>query len=179
MITNQELRSTFLSPQMQFYFERKLAPLPPAEISVRIEEALKFLSLAPHFNGDIPVSKEIDEIWHYWILETVEYATLCGKLYDDGSFLHHSSNDYALFTDPDAKNRKIERNIGVAILASYVMSFGPLGADRVKYWPFAARLMEILAWDLSQLNGWLGSAQRRGPPSRRRLYHDDIGEQRS
>jgi hypothetical protein len=173
MITNQQLRDAFLIPQMQFYFERKLAPLPPAEVSVRIEEALKFLSLASHCNGDIPVSKEIDEVWHYWILETVEYHALCGKLYDDGSFLHHSSNDYALFTDPGAKNRKIERNIGVAILASYVMNFGPFTADRVRYWPFAARLMEILGWDLSQLNEWLAAAQCRAARPAKELCHDD------
>jgi hypothetical protein len=160
MITNQQLRDALLSPQMEFYFERKLASLRPDEVRVRIEEALKFLNMACHCNGDIPVSTEIDEVWHYWILETVEYQALCSKL-QSNSFLHHSSNDYALFNDPGAKDRKIERNMGVAILASYVMNYGPFTADRVKYWPFAARLMEILGWDLGQLNEWLQSKQSR------------------
>lgn len=154
MITNQQLRDAYLSPQMQFYFERKLAPLPAYQVQVRIEEALKFLNMAYDCNGDIPVSKEIDDVWHLWILETAEYDLLCSRL-PHGAFLHHSSNDYALYTDPGAKQRKIARSQGVAILASYVMNYGPFASDRVKYWPFAARMMELLGWPLAQLNGWL------------------------
>src|SRR5262249_11505609 len=129
MITGRQLRDGFLDPQMHFYFERKLNSLPGEEMLARIEELLKYLNMAVHCNGDSPVSKEIDDVWHLWILQTSEYEQLCTKL-SGGVFLHHSSNDFALFTDPGAKDRKIDRTAGIAILASYVMNYGPFEADR-------------------------------------------------
>jgi len=137
MITNRQLREVSLSPQMKFYFERKLAPLPSHEIEARIEEMLKYLNMAIHCNGDIPVSKEIDDVWHYWILETAD--------------------DYAAFVDADIKNRRIDRPLGVSILSSYVLNYGPFMPERVRYWPLAERLMERLGWDVDQLNDWLRS----------------------
>ncbi len=73
MIAREDLRHRFLSPQMTYYFHKKLAPLPPMEVDLRIEETLKFLNLAVYCEGAIPVSKEIDDVWHYWVLETAEY----------------------------------------------------------------------------------------------------------
>jgi hypothetical protein len=158
VITNKQLRANYLSPQMKSYFERKLAPLSPEEVQIRIEEALKFLNMAFWCNGDIPVSKEIDDVWHYWILQTIQYEELCAKL--PGSvFLHHTSNDYALYEEPFAKGRKIGRREAVAALASYVMNYGPFTEDRVKYWPFATHMMAKLGWSIDELNAWLSSAR--------------------
>lgn len=161
MITNRQLRNAFLNPQMKYYFDKKLSPLPSDEIDSRIEEALKYLNMVIHCNGDIPVSREVDEVWHYWILETAEYEKLCAKLHG-GMFLHHSSNDYAEYADEDAKNRRIDLHLGISILSSYVLNYGPFAEDRVQYWPLAVRLMERFDWTLSELNEWLGSAVR--PP---------------
>jgi hypothetical protein len=111
--------------------------------------------MAVHCNGDIPVSKEIDEVWHLWILQTEEYDQLCARL-SGGVFLHHSSNDYALFTDAGAKDRKIDRKIGIAILASYVLNYGPFETERLKYWPLAAKLAESFG-DLGRMNTLLQS----------------------
>jgi hypothetical protein len=110
-----------------------------------------------HCSGDIPVSKEIDEVWHYWILETVEYQKLCAKLHG-GAFRHHSSNDYAEYFDENAKSRRIDLEFGVSILSSYVNNYGPFEPGRIKYWPLATKIMDHLGWDLAQLNNWLSSA---------------------
>jgi len=156
MITGKQLREAFLGPGMKFYFDRKLALLANEEITARIEELLKYLNIAVHCNGDIPVSREIYDVWHYWILETAEYERLCRKMYS-GGFLHHSSRDYAAYADPDAKNRRVDLTFGVSILSSYVLNYGPFVPDRVKYWPLAVQLMEHLSWNLDQLNDWLSS----------------------
>jgi hypothetical protein len=156
MITNRQLREAFLEPQMQFYFERKLAPLPTDEVLALVEEALKFLNMAHHCYGDVPVSSEVDEVWHLWILETVEYDRLCSRL-AGGVFLHHTSSDYALFKDSDATSRDIDPTSGIAILASYVMNYGPFAADRVRYWPLAERLVGSLGGDLNRFNAMLQS----------------------
>jgi hypothetical protein len=156
MITNQQLREAFLSPQMKYYFDKKLAPLTSGEIDARIEELLKYLNMSIHADGDIPFSKEIDEVWHYWVLETAEYALLCSRLHG-GGFIHHSSNDYAEYTEADAKSRRIDLSRGLAILSAYVLNYGPFEADRVVHWPLAERLMERLGMDLPAFNAWLAS----------------------
>ena len=57
MITNEQLRQTFLSEQMKHYLEKKLSPLSSEEVEVRIEEALKYLNMASHRSGNIPFAK--------------------------------------------------------------------------------------------------------------------------
>lgn len=151
MITGDALRRAFLNPQMQYYFQKKLASVPPAEVTMRIEELLKFLTLAVHTAGPIPVSREIDEVWHYWVLQTVEYAALCRKL-PGAVFVNHSSNDYEEFADPDVKTRASDLKAMMAFVGAYVKNFGLFETDRVRHWPFAARLMDTLDWTLDDLN---------------------------
>jgi hypothetical protein len=154
IMTNEQLRTAFLPPAMKHYFDAKLAPLPSAEVDRRVEEALKYLNMTIHCPGEIPVSKEIDDLWHYWILETKEYEQLCAKL-PGGGFVHHSSTDYSAYFNADVKTQKADLRRGVSILGSYVLNYGPLEPDRVKYWPLAERLMEKLGWNVDQLNAWL------------------------
>jgi hypothetical protein len=156
MITNEQLRKAFLSPQMKFYFGRKLPGLSSDEVDARIEELLKYLNMAIHEAGDIPFTEEIDEVWHYWILETKEYAALCAKLHG-GQFLHHSSNDYLQYGKDETQVPEYDVQRGLGILSSYVLNYGPIQPDRVRYWPLIEALMAQLEWDLDTLNRWLAS----------------------
>jgi hypothetical protein len=154
MITGDALRRAFLNPQMEHYFQKKLAPLPPEEVELRIDELLKFLNLAVHKDGPTPVSREIDDVWHYWVLQTVEYASLCSKL-PGGLFVNHSSNDYEEFVVLDVKTKAPDPLAMMSFLGAYVKNFGPFEADRVTHWPFATRLMDLLGWSLDELNARL------------------------
>jgi hypothetical protein len=152
-ITNRQLRDALLSPEMKHYFAKKLSPISTSEVRIRIEETLKFLNIATYCHGNIPVSKEIDEIWHYWILETKEYQKLCSSL-QGRKFLHHSSNDYLEHFDKNIETRNgLTQNI--AMLATYVLNYGPFEKKRLKYWPLAAHLVEKSGWSVRQLNRWL------------------------
>ena len=157
MISNEQLRATFLTPAMQYYFERKLAEVSPAEVAARIEELLKFLNMTTHSHGPIPVSDEIDDAWHLWVLQTREYLQLCRQL-QGGKFIHHSSNEYEEYADKDVKSRPTDLQRAVSMLRSYVVNYGPFEADRVKYWPLAARVTQHLGWTVDRLNAWLSPA---------------------
>ncbi len=165
MITNQQLRATFLGANMKHYFARKLAPLSSSEVDARIEELLKYLNMAVHSHGGIPFSDEIDDVWHYWILQTKEYMKLCHKL-DGSKFIHHSSNDYEDYLDKDVRERAPDLGRAVSLLSSYVLNYGPFEASRVKYWPAAEQLMQLLGWDVARFNAWLASAAAAGNPGK-------------
>lgn len=153
-ISNQQLREAFLSPQMECYFHGKLPDVPVAELGVRIEETLKFLNMAVYCDGNIPVSQEIDDIWHYWILETREYERLCSLL-QGGSFIHHSSNVFAECCGDGSPVPPNEREQDVAMLAGYVLNYGPFEVDRVRYWRLADHLVRRCGMTVEQLNEWL------------------------
>ena len=162
IITNSQLREAFVSAQLKYYFDKKLAPMPSHEVDVLIEETLKFLNMATYLTGNIPVSKAIDEVWHYWILETQEYHTLCEKT-GEGKFIHHVSNDYQEFADEDIANHSMDLTQEVAILSSYVLNFGPFELDRLQFWPLAEQLMQYCERDITKLNAWLSSASVNAP----------------
>lgn len=138
---------------MLAYFGRKLPNVPRAEVHVRVEEAVKFLFISPECRGQIPVTKEIDDVWHYWILETQEYTRLCSRL-PAGGYIHHSSNDYlAHFGEAAAAEDAVEE--AVRMLALYVEHFGPFAPDRVRYWRYASHLTDRFGWSVGDLNAWL------------------------
>ena len=171
IITNSRLRELFVSPQLRFYFDKKLAPLNRSEIDLQLEETLKFLNMATYISGNIPVSKEIDEVWHYWILETQEYQRLCLKL-PGGKFIHHTSNDFLNYVEKDIANQVMDLPHQVGILSSYVLNFGPFEVDRIKYWPVTEQVMRRCGMDVASLNAWLGMPATNEPsvqslPSRR------------
>jgi hypothetical protein len=154
MISNEELRNAFLTPNMRYYLHKKLAPTAPEEVDIRIEELLKYLNMSIFSNGDIPFNGEIDDVWHFWIMETREYFALCDKLHGR-KYIHHSSNVFQEFSNPDIKSKKPDFDHIIGVLVAYVLNYGPFEEARVKYWPLAERIMLDSNWDIHQLNGWL------------------------
>jgi hypothetical protein len=153
-ISNRQLRDAFLTPPMECYFAKKLSGLSAKELEIRIEETLKFLNIAAFCRGSIPVSKEIDEIWHLWILETYEYQRLCTLLHGR-QFIHHSSNAYLNCCGDAVQSSEEDLEHKVAMLATYVLNYGPIQADRARYWTFAQYLMDNAGLSVDQINGWL------------------------
>ena len=138
---------------MAHYFTSKFADLPGDELHMRIEEALRFLFISHECKGSIPISKDIDEIWHAWILQTQEYMALCERL-PTRTYIHHSSNDYLRFFDPLVGERDgLEHD--VKMLALYVSNFGPFDERRAMHWLLPRHLLERLKWSVSDLNEWL------------------------
>lgn len=172
MATKRVLLDSLLDAPMQRYFERKFASLPAAELRLRHEETLRFLFIAHECTGAIPVSREIDEVWHAWILQTQQYEALCRRL-PTGEFIHHSSNDYLVWFDPAVGNgNPLDQD--VKMLALYVANFGPFEAPRAAHWLLARHLIDRHGWTVDDLNDWLqtgmdggSSANATQAPSRR------------
>ena len=152
-ISDQELLETFVTPQMIRYFQAKMPELDRETLFRRICELLKYLLLVQFSPGRILFGRDIDDVWHYWILQTRQYAQLCEKL---GSFRHHSSNDYQETAEagnavsiPNALQRAL------SFFISYYRNFGPMTNDRLACWPVLQQLAQAAEWDLEELNGFL------------------------
>lgn len=154
MITNKELRDAFISPNIQYYLHQKLKPTDPEEVDVRTEELVKYLKMSIHFGGGIPFSESVDDVWHYWIMETEEYFKLCQNLHGKG-YIHHSSNDFQEFTDKNIKSQRPDFDSILTFFVAYVLNYGPFDERRIKYWPLAEKLIEAFNWNVDQFNQWL------------------------
>jgi hypothetical protein len=142
-ITNMQLLDTYLTPELEKYFFKKMPEESQEYIRLKICELLKYLSLSHNSFSNIPFNTEIDEMWHLWIIQTVQYQELIGKL-STGSFIHHCSDDY---DDGNTDKNSIdeENNIQFSYLVSYVANFGDFTNEAVKFWPLANTLMNIMS----------------------------------
>jgi hypothetical protein len=153
MKIRRSLSDALIDAPILHYFRRKFHDLPSDELELRIEEALRFLFISHECTGPIPVSREIDEIWHAWILQTQEYVDLCDRL-PTGRYIHHSSNDYLIYFDPTVGERD-SLELNVKMLALYVVNFGPFEEARARHWLLAHHLLEHGGWSIAMLNDWL------------------------
>jgi hypothetical protein len=154
-MSDEDLLDRYLSPAMERYFARKLPELDINERRRRIAECLKGLVLMELGPGPILFSQVIDKIWHYWILETAEYAALCAAL-PGGEFIHHSSDDFQPEEEvaPHQRSTVVADRV-VAFFALYVGKFGLFDEGRLQYWPALAVLMETQGWTLARMNAYL------------------------
>jgi hypothetical protein len=126
---------------MDHYFQKKFVHEDVVLVRSKVTELLKFLLLLHHAEGDIPVSQEVDEVWHLWIMQTKQYQELCEKL-PSQKFIHHCSNDYPSETEDISDDLKSDS--ALSYLVSYVNNFEPFTEESVIYWPTAAKLLSTV-----------------------------------
>ena len=150
------MTTLILDDKYRLYLLRKLPERLPAILEIQAREVLKYLylvSLAPRSGIRVLVTQELDEIWHYLILETKAYAQLC-KALPSGRFLNHSSNDYP--GDQEPEDPEAILHFELLLYANYVRLFGEFTDDTVHYWPGLTHVMQAanLA-SLASLNAYL------------------------
>ena len=154
-ISDQEILKTYVTHQMMSYFQTKVPMLSYGALSLRICELLKYLVLVQFSPGRILFGKEIDEIWHYWILQTRQYAQLCEKL-PGHTFHHHSSRDYQDSADAaDSVSIASALQRAISFFVSYYRNFGPMTDDRLVCWPPLQQIAKEAEWDIKDLNAFL------------------------
>ncbi len=147
------LREKYVSPELYTHLFEKFPDRKKTCLEIEMEEFLKFIVLLPHTPPSptyIPVSKELDLIWHEYILETAEYQRLCESLLGEHGFLHHHSIPYKLYrTTRTEEERQTEH---AWWLAAYVATFGEFTAERAEYWTIVHYLIEKQGWSLREVN---------------------------
>jgi hypothetical protein len=151
----EALRS-LVPPTLLRHLETKLANLAEAERQTRIDECLKYLFLASlrsqaGLKSYIPVTQDIDEVWHQCILQTKAYASLCKALPGE-IFIHHQSTHDGL--DGYMKVQGAEALIEEQLwwLEHYCLYFGGFTELGSRHWNIVTFLEEALSLTLQDIN---------------------------
>lgn len=181
-LTDDEvLLRQFVSPNLYVYFRLKVPELEPAELKTRLTELIKFLLMSHKFPGNILFGRDLDDLWHLWIMQTKQYDAFC-RATESGRLIHHDSNDYPqvhlnwndaeqlaasmkaekdevgpVRPPPPIDTPEFQENVQrmLSFFTSYVLSYGPLKAENVRYWPPVARMLRRLNWSVEEFNAFL------------------------
>ena len=164
MNTDYPLLNKYVREPVFLYLKDKTGIASEAELKIRIEECLKFLSLIQLCRGDIPVSSEIDDIWHLLILETWEYQDLCQKL-PGGRLIHHQSKvlrrhernhdgNYEGNDEGKVGNEGDTPSRRLSWLVSYYANFGEFTPQTLAYWPIASELLAEIERNSGESSGF-------------------------
>lgn len=118
--------------------------------AVRIQEFLRFIYLQSLKDGGfIPVTDEIDQIWHEYILQTREYQALCNDL-PHAKFVHHQTSTLENYTRTRDRKQVIQEML--SWIPMYVETFGAFTETTAPYWTIIQFLLKKTSLTLSQLN---------------------------
>ena len=113
-----------------------------------VDEFFKFFVLSTNFPDQmIQISKAVDDIWHFAILETKHYRKL-NSTNNKGRFLDHSkiAQEETLIDEFNETKNDFE------FCLNYIHFFGEFSEEALQYWPQANRLANKSNISFDQLN---------------------------
>ncbi|MCS3781711.1 hypothetical protein [Tsukamurella ocularis] len=126
-------------------------------------EAFRYLYLVSMFREELaglflPVIQDVDEVWHYWILQTREYTEFCERL--PGSFfIHHRSIGYSEFGAEPSREELAEQALRWVPL--YVRCFGEIDETTAECWKIVKFLIDITGLTPSHIADLCGAGEMR------------------
>ncbi len=138
------------SPEMREHLRRCFPELSQEEREIRTQEFLKFICLqSMKDSGFIPVTQEIDLIWHEYILQTRAYEKLCHDL-PGKKFVHHQTISFSEYAS--TQNRKQILRAVLDWLPMYRAHFGEFTEKTAHYWWIVTFLLQELKLTIHQVN---------------------------
>ncbi|MER7518755.1 hypothetical protein [Streptomyces sp. NPDC126499] len=172
--TAEELLGPALHEEVVRHFTAKPDAPSAAVVRHQVRECLRYLYLVsrhPDRLGGLflPVEQDIDEIWHYLILQTREYRELCEQRLPGGHFIHHRSISYDAYQE--APGREAAAEEALRWLPLYTAAFGPFDADALPHWTIVRFLHDELRMSLEEIAGPAGEAPTPDGPAARVRDH--------
>ncbi|HWU05330.1 MAG TPA: hypothetical protein VN520_02820 [Streptomyces sp.] len=166
--TAEELLGPALHKEVVRHFTAEPDAPPASVVRHQVRECLRYLYLVsrhPDRLGGLflPVEQDIDEIWHYLILQTREYRDLCEQRLPGGHFIHHRSISYAAYQEAPGRETAAEEALRWVPL--YTAAFGPFDADALPHWTIVRFLHDELRMPLGEIAALAGNAQAPGGPT--------------
>lgn len=119
-------------------------------------ECLKYLAILSLTQGRrIPVTPEVDDVWHELIVQTWPYAGLCSAL-PGGRFIHHESITPVEYAGRVGEDTFVAEF--VQWIPDYVSNFGPFTEETAQHWTVCNFLRDEMGFTLEMING-LGTSE--------------------
>ncbi|OYP10611.1 hypothetical protein CFC35_40065 [Streptomyces sp. FBKL.4005] len=150
----EDLLGPALHEEVVAHFTAEVGAPSEATVRHRVRECLRYLYLVsrhPDRLGGLflPVEQDIDEIWHYLILQTREYRDLCENRLPGGHFIHHRSISYDAYQE--APGREAVAEEALRWIPLYTAAFGPFDADALPHWTIVRFLHQELGMSLEEI----------------------------
>ncbi|MFH8484700.1 hypothetical protein [Streptomyces longisporoflavus] len=159
--TAEDLLGSALHKEVVDHFTAK-TERPRTHIEHQVRECLRYLYLVsrhPDRLGGLflPVEQEIDEIWHFLILQTREYRELCEQRLPGAYFIHHRSIAYTDYQGGEgggraAEQRRVAAEEALRWIPLYTAAFGPFDEDALPYWTIVRFLHHELGRSLAEIS---------------------------
>ena len=141
---------TYDANPMIAHLEKKFASIPSEKFSVMFEEFIKFMFLRSQYGkGFIPLKGEVDDIWHEFILQTVEYEKFCFAL-PGKQFIHHNSVHLDDFSRGQERKQVVQELL--QWLPNYYRHFGVFTEQAAEHWMIVGFLRQELKLSLDEIN---------------------------
>ncbi|GAB7035123.1 hypothetical protein AB0G35_05425 [Streptomyces sp. NPDC021749] len=127
----------------------------PREFVARqVTECLRYLYLVSRYRDRLgglflPVEQDIDEIWHYLILQTREYRELCEQRLPGRYFIEHRSIAYEDYQREPGREQVIEE--ALRWIPLYCAEFGPFDEGALPHWTIVRFLHRQLDMPLADI----------------------------
>ncbi|MFI5529990.1 hypothetical protein ACIA8O_15750 [Kitasatospora sp. NPDC051853] len=126
----------------------------PQDAERQVLECLRYLYLISRHPDALaglflPVEQHIDEVWHFLILQTREYAAFCERL-PGGFFVHHRSIGYEAYEQEPGRERAAEE--ALRWIPLYCREFGPFDEDAMAHWTIVRYLHQQLDMSLAEIS---------------------------
>ncbi|MEU9122613.1 hypothetical protein AB0C96_22580 [Streptomyces sp. NPDC048506] len=123
-------------------------------VARQVTECLRYLYLVSRYHDRLgglflPVEQEIDEIWHYLILQTREYRALCEERLPGRFFIEHRSIGYEEYQQEPGREQVLEE--ALRWIPLYCREFGPFDEGALPHWTIVRFLHQQLGLSLADV----------------------------
>lgn len=136
------------------YFRDRTPDAPQDFVERQITECLRYLYLVSRYRDRLsglflPVEQDIDEIWHYLILQTREYRELCEERLPGRFFINHRSIAYEDYQEEPGRAQALEE--ALRWIPLYCREFGPFDEGALPHWTMVRFLHEQMGISLTEI----------------------------
>ncbi|MFF2807420.1 hypothetical protein ACFVT2_09570 [Streptomyces sp. NPDC058000] len=156
LISVEDLRDLLGAPlhtEVIAHFEEKTGA-PREFVARQVTECLRYLYLVSRYRDRLsglflPVEQDIDEIWHYLILQTREYRALCEQRLPGGYFIEHRSIGYEAYQQEPGREQALDE--ALRWIPLYCREFGPFDEDALPHWTIVRFLHQRMGLSLAEI----------------------------
>ncbi|MET9297332.1 hypothetical protein [Streptomyces sp. NPDC003077] len=127
---------------------------PRSYVERQVLECLRYLYLISRHREQLsglflPVEQDIDEIWHYLILQTREYRVLCEERLPGRFFIEHRSIAYVDYQEEPGREQALEE--ALRWIPLYCREFGPFDEGALPHWTIVRFLHQRMNMSLEEI----------------------------